>query len=130
MLAFGHCEITIHVNIGIALTTRCGRRSAFAASLDGALSPMVGPGYVLLAKQFDVSVDNIASSFGFILLGLGTFMYEPTLFYLRIARSYTSQACSKRTGSEVRAQNRLSSICVFGKSFCTYIHGGTIITTR
>ncbi|KAI0640296.1 MFS general substrate transporter [Trametes polyzona] len=47
---------------------------AFAASLDGALSPMVGPGYVLLAKQFNVSVDNITSSFGFILLGLGIFM--------------------------------------------------------
>ena len=49
--------------------------SAFAASLDGALSPMVGPGYVLLAKQFNVSVDNVTSSFGFILLGLGIFMY-------------------------------------------------------
>ncbi|KAI0714550.1 MFS general substrate transporter [Earliella scabrosa] len=47
---------------------------AFAASLDGALSPMVGPGYVLLAQQFNVSVDNVTSSFGFILLGLGTFM--------------------------------------------------------
>ncbi|KAI0756085.1 MFS general substrate transporter [Daedaleopsis nitida] len=47
---------------------------AFAASLDGALSPMVGPAYVLLAQQFDVSVDNITSSFGFILLGLGIFM--------------------------------------------------------
>ncbi|KAI0370107.1 MFS general substrate transporter [Pilatotrama ljubarskyi] len=47
---------------------------AFAASLDGALSPMVGPGYVLLAKQFSVSVDNVTSSFGFILLGLGIFM--------------------------------------------------------
>ncbi|RPD64562.1 MFS general substrate transporter [Lentinus tigrinus ALCF2SS1-7] len=46
----------------------------FAASLDGALSPMVGPGYVLLAKQFNVSVDNVTSSFGFILLGLGIFM--------------------------------------------------------
>ena len=49
--------------------------SAFAASLDGALSPMVGPGYVLLAKQFNASVDNVTSSFGFILLGLGIFMY-------------------------------------------------------
>ncbi|KAM5538333.1 hypothetical protein V8D89_007935 [Ganoderma adspersum] len=47
---------------------------AFAASLDGALSPMVGPGYTLLAKQFNVSVDNVTSSFGFILLGLGSFM--------------------------------------------------------
>ncbi|KAF9446134.1 MFS general substrate transporter, partial [Macrolepiota fuliginosa MF-IS2] len=47
---------------------------AFTASLDGALSPMVGPGYVLLAKQFGVSVDTIASGFGSILLGLGCFM--------------------------------------------------------
>ncbi|KAJ8523070.1 hypothetical protein ONZ45_g448 [Pleurotus djamor] len=47
---------------------------AFAASLDGALSPMVGPGYVLLSKQFGVSVDDVASSFGTILLGLACFM--------------------------------------------------------
>lgn len=47
---------------------------AFAATLDGALSPMVGPGYVLLSKQFGVSVDDVASSFGSILLGLGCFM--------------------------------------------------------
>ncbi|OBZ68455.1 hypothetical protein A0H81_11484 [Grifola frondosa] len=47
---------------------------AFAASLDGALSPMVGPGYVLLSQQFNVSVDEVTSSFGFILLGLGCFM--------------------------------------------------------
>jgi MFS family permease len=47
---------------------------AFAATLDGALSPMVGPGYVLLSKQFGVSVDEVASSFGSILLGLGCFM--------------------------------------------------------
>ncbi|RDB19503.1 Protein HOL1 [Hypsizygus marmoreus] len=47
---------------------------AFAASLDGALSPMVGPGYVLLSKQFGVSVDDVASSFGSILLGLACFM--------------------------------------------------------
>ncbi|TFK41975.1 MFS general substrate transporter [Crucibulum laeve] len=47
---------------------------AFAATLDGALSPMTGPGYVLLSKQFGVSVDDVASSFGAILLGLGCFM--------------------------------------------------------
>ncbi|KAF9257090.1 MFS general substrate transporter [Marasmius fiardii PR-910] len=47
---------------------------AFMASLDGALSPMVGPGYFLLSGQFGVSVDTIASSFGSILLGLGCFM--------------------------------------------------------
>ncbi|KXN90109.1 Quinidine resistance protein 3 [Leucoagaricus sp. SymC.cos] len=35
---------------------------------------MVGPGYVLLAQQFDTSVDTMASAFGSILLGLGCFM--------------------------------------------------------
>jgi len=48
---------------------------AFAASLDGALSPLASAGYVILSKQFEVSVDEIASSFGFILLGLGCFMF-------------------------------------------------------
>ncbi|KAF8963907.1 MFS general substrate transporter [Flammula alnicola] len=53
---------------------------AFAATLDGALSPMVGPGYVLLSNQFGVSVDEVASSFGSILLGLGCFMlFQNTL---------------------------------------------------
>ncbi|KAF9469578.1 MFS general substrate transporter [Collybia nuda] len=53
---------------------------AFAASLDGALSPMVGPGYVLLSDQFGVSVDDVASSFGAILLGLACFMlFQNTL---------------------------------------------------
>ena len=47
---------------------------------------MVGPGYTLLAKQFNVSVDNVTSSFGFILLGLGIFMYAST----RSARMYTA----------------------------------------
>ncbi|KAJ3575250.1 hypothetical protein NP233_g1218 [Leucocoprinus birnbaumii] len=37
---------------------------AFAASLDGALSPMTGPGYVLLSQQFGISVDAVASAFG------------------------------------------------------------------
>ena len=46
---------------------------AFAATLDGALSPMVGPGYLLLSGQFGVSVDEVASSFGSVLLGLGCF---------------------------------------------------------
>ncbi|KAI0319957.1 MFS general substrate transporter, partial [Amylostereum chailletii] len=48
---------------------------AFAASLDGALSPMTGPGYVLLSKKFDTTVDDIASSFGAVLIGLGCFMF-------------------------------------------------------
>ncbi|KAF4611520.1 hypothetical protein D9613_004113 [Agrocybe pediades] len=57
---------------------------AFAATLDGALSPMVGPGYVLLSNQFGVSVDEVASSFGSILLGLGCFM----LFQNTLAAKY------------------------------------------
>ncbi|KAL4250309.1 MFS transporter superfamily protein [Abortiporus biennis] len=48
---------------------------AFAASLDGALSPLASAGYVLLSQKFNVSVDEITSSFGFILLGLGCFMF-------------------------------------------------------
>ena len=65
--------VSEHVwNVWALIDGNCVR--AFAASLDGALSPMVGPGYVLLSQQFNVSVDNITSSFGFILLGLGTFM--------------------------------------------------------
>ncbi|KAK7695196.1 hypothetical protein QCA50_002386 [Cerrena zonata] len=46
----------------------------FAASLDGALSPLASAGYVLLSEKFDVSVDTVTSSFGSILLGLGCFM--------------------------------------------------------
>ncbi|KAJ8701902.1 hypothetical protein PTI98_000655 [Pleurotus ostreatus] len=56
---------------------------AFAASLDGALSPMVGPGYVLLSNQFGVSVDTIASSFGSILLGLACFMLFQNVFAVK-----------------------------------------------
>ncbi|KAI0066696.1 MFS general substrate transporter [Artomyces pyxidatus] len=56
---------------------------AFAASLDGALSPMTGPGYVLLAGEFHTSVDNIASSFGAILLGLGCFMFVQGSFAIK-----------------------------------------------
>lgn len=47
---------------------------AFAASLDGALSPMASAGYILLSQQFNISVDDITSTFGTILLGLATFM--------------------------------------------------------
>ncbi|CAA7268050.1 unnamed protein product [Cyclocybe aegerita] len=50
------------------------------ATLDGALGPMVGPGYVLLAEQFGVSVDEVASSFGTMLLGLGSFMLFQNVF--------------------------------------------------
>lgn len=37
---------------------------------------MVAPGYVLLSQQFALNVDDVASAFGSILLGLGCFMYE------------------------------------------------------
>ncbi|KAF9011091.1 MFS general substrate transporter [Cyathus striatus] len=56
---------------------------AFAATLDGALSPMVGPGYVLLANQFHVTVDDVASGFGGILLGLGCFMLFQNMFAVK-----------------------------------------------
>ena len=46
----------------------------FATSLAGVLSPVASAGYVLLAKQFDVSVDEITSTFGALLPGLGIFM--------------------------------------------------------
>ena len=58
---------------GVANAFKSPRTSAGLVD-DPALSPMVGPGYVLLAKQFNVSVDDVTSSFGFILLGLGIFM--------------------------------------------------------
>ncbi|RDX44305.1 MFS general substrate transporter [Lentinus brumalis] len=44
---------------------------SFGTSLTGALSPLVSAGYVLLSKQFNVSVDDVTSSFGILLLGLG-----------------------------------------------------------
>ena len=47
---------------------------AFAASLDSALSSMVVPGFILLSRQFGISVDNVAMSFGSVLLGLACFM--------------------------------------------------------
>ncbi|TBU58126.1 MFS general substrate transporter [Dichomitus squalens] len=46
----------------------------FATSLAGVLSPEASAGYTLLAKQFNVSVDEITSSFGALVLGLGIFM--------------------------------------------------------
>ncbi|PFH49665.1 hypothetical protein AMATHDRAFT_62622 [Amanita thiersii Skay4041] len=56
---------------------------AFTASLDGALSPMVGPGYALLSQQFGITVDNVASSFGTILLGLACFMLFQNTFAVK-----------------------------------------------
>ena len=46
----------------------------FAASLDGALGPMVSPSYVLLSAQFEVSVDEVVSSLGSLMLGLAWVM--------------------------------------------------------
>ncbi|TBU25832.1 MFS general substrate transporter [Dichomitus squalens] len=46
----------------------------FATSLAGVLSPVASAGYTLLAEQFHVSVDEITSSFGALVLGLGIFM--------------------------------------------------------
>ena len=43
-------------------------------TLNGALATMVTPAYVLLSNQFGISVDEVASSFGSIILGLACFM--------------------------------------------------------
>ncbi|KAG6829769.1 hypothetical protein H0H92_003559 [Tricholoma furcatifolium] len=67
------------------------RDPAFAASLDGAMSPMVGPGYVLLSAEFGVSVDEVASSFGGIVLGLGCFIGPET----RISRLFQNTLAVK-----------------------------------
>ena len=48
--------------------------SALTSTLDGALGPMVGPGYVLLSAQFGVSVDEVSSAFGAMTIGLACFM--------------------------------------------------------
>ncbi|KAF8808029.1 MFS general substrate transporter [Phlegmacium glaucopus] len=50
---------------------------AFVASVDAALLFMVTPGYVHLSKEFGISVDKVASSFGSIVLGVGCFMLFP-----------------------------------------------------
>ncbi|PIL27048.1 MFS general substrate transporter [Ganoderma sinense ZZ0214-1] len=43
----------------------------FASTLEGALYPLASAGYGLLAKEFEVSVDEITSSFSACFLGLG-----------------------------------------------------------
>nr|VWO95044.1 Cercosporin MFS transporter CTB4 (Cercosporin toxin biosynthesis cluster protein 4) [Ganoderma boninense] len=45
--------------------------SVFASTLEGALYPLASAGYGVLAKEFNVSVDEIASSFSACFLGLG-----------------------------------------------------------
>ncbi|KAJ3512271.1 hypothetical protein NLJ89_g3612 [Agrocybe chaxingu] len=74
------CFWTLYAHQSSSRSTLDVNSSVFMASLDGALSPMVGPGYVLLAEQFGVSVDVVASSFGTILLGLGSFMMFQNVF--------------------------------------------------
>ncbi|KAK7464474.1 hypothetical protein VKT23_006644 [Stygiomarasmius scandens] len=89
---------------------------AFAASLDGALSPMTGPGYVLLSGQFGVSVDEVASSFGAILLGLACFMYVD--FSMKVSLcSNLNQAIPGLACREVRSQNRLPRFSDSGKDW-------------
>ena len=60
---------------------------------------MVGPGYVLLAQQFGVSVDEVTSTFGAILLGLGTFMYASYPFRQRYETTENGLSGSVRTRS-------------------------------
>ncbi|THH33339.1 hypothetical protein EUX98_g821 [Antrodiella citrinella] len=50
---------------------------------DGTLSPLASAGYNLLTQQFGVSIDDITSSFGPILLDLGCFMLFPTLLAVK-----------------------------------------------
>lgn len=88
-------------------------KRAFIASLDGALSPMVGPGYVLLSQQFGVSVDTIASGFGSILLGLGCFMYA-SFHETGLLELTRLQAGSECFGRKVRASDRLFGLCISG----------------
>ena len=46
-----------------------------ATDLEGALDSLATPGYVLLAREFHVSVDEIASTFSASVLGLAVFTY-------------------------------------------------------
>jgi len=75
---------------------------------------MTGPGYVLLSGQFGVSVDEVASSFGAILLGLACFMSVD--FSMKASScSNLHQAIPGFTCCEIRSQNRLSRFSDSGK---------------
>ncbi|KAI1791982.1 major facilitator superfamily domain-containing protein [Ganoderma leucocontextum] len=50
------------------------RDPAFTMGLASVLSPLASPAYVLLAKEFKVSVDEVASSFGATVPGVAVFM--------------------------------------------------------
>ena len=78
-----HPGATSIVNSRATFSLALGR--IFATSLAGVLSPVASAGYVLLAKQFNVSVDEITSSFGALLLGLGIFMQVFRSLQLRVA---------------------------------------------
>ena len=47
----------------------------FSASLASTISPLATAGYFQLAKEFDVSVDQVASSFSAANLGNGIILY-------------------------------------------------------
>ena len=47
----------------------------FSASLASAIPSLTSPAYVQLAKEFDVSVDQVASSFSAANLGNGIILY-------------------------------------------------------
>ena len=59
----------VHHDIGSVLDR------IFATSIVGALYSLASPGYVLLAKEFNVSVDEIASSFSAFPIGIAIFTY-------------------------------------------------------
>ena len=52
----------------------------FTTSVGNTLWTLATPAFVLLAKQFHASVDEVASSFGANLIGLGTFTYVSLTF--------------------------------------------------
>lgn len=88
---------------------------AFAASLDGALSPMMGAGYVLLAQQFNVSVNEITSSFGFIILGLASFMWDLCRSQSAIELMY-AKVDSERCSHQIWTPDHLPRFSLIGRS--------------
>ncbi|KAI0031049.1 MFS general substrate transporter [Vararia minispora EC-137] len=93
---------------------------AFAASLDGALSPMTGPSYVLLSGQFNTSVDDVASSFGAILLGLGCFMFVQGSFAVKFGHRIV-YLCSVSLVSPLLPPNKPNETNMFRKMFIACI---------
>lgn len=95
---------------------RCVVR-CYATSLSGAMSPLVSAGYVLLSKQFDVSVDDITSSFGALLLGLGIFMCVNRLCVCSRVQRPTFQARTEHPGGQIWPSHRVLDLRVPGERY-------------